>query len=173
MLGKTLHHGDGDGAAGAAGDVVKDAGDVDRVRRLGEVAVHALGIGLVVIGRDEQQRVGAHVLILDALFDLGGSAVGTAAHDDGHPAAYHLDGVGHHGGVLLVGHGGVLTSGAQGQNAVGPGSDLALQQLGQDFEVYGAVLVEGRDHGDDGTLQMFEFHCSVLHTFRFPGAEPK
>ena len=39
MLGKALHHGDGDGAAGAAGDVVKDAGDVDRVRRLGEMAV--------------------------------------------------------------------------------------------------------------------------------------
>ena len=75
-------------AAGAAGDVVKDAGDVDRVRRLGEMAVHALGVGLVVIGGDQQQRVGTHVLILDALFDLGGGAVGTAAHDDGHPASH-------------------------------------------------------------------------------------
>ena len=27
----------------------------------------------------------------------------------------------------------------------------------------------GRDHGHDGPLQMFEFHCSALHTFRFPG----
>ena len=173
MLRQPLHHGHGNGAAGTARHIVEDAGDLHLVRRLGEVAVHALRICLVVVRGDQQQRVSPHVLILDALFDLGGGAVGAAAHDHRHPAVHHPDGVLHHRGVLLMGHGGVLAGGAQGEDAVGPGGDLPLQQSGQRVEVDAPVRPEGGDHGDDGTLQMFELHvvCPPYFSF-FTGRRP-
>ena len=164
---QALHYGDGNGAAGAAGDIIEQAGDVHRVRRGGKVAVHALRIGLVVIRGNEQQGVGPHVLVLDTLFHLGGGAVGAAAHDDRHPAVHHLDGVGHYGGILLVGHGGVFAGGTQRQNGVGTGGDLALQQIGQNLEVHAAVLMERSDHGHNGSLQMFEFHVECPPYFSF------
>ena len=162
MPAELFHHGDGDGAAGAARNVVEEAGDLHPVRRIGEVADHALGIGLVVVGGDKQQGVGPHILVFHALLDLGGGAVGAAAHDDGHPAVHHLDGVGYHGGVLLVAHGGVFSGGAQGEDAVGPGGNLPLQQQGERVEVNAAVLAEGGDHGHDGAGGVVEFHLSAL-----------
>ena len=122
------------------------------------MAVHPLRVGLVVIGGDQQQGVRAHVLVLHALFQLGGGAVGAAAHDDRYPAVHHLQCVGHNGGVLLMGHGGVLTGSPQGQNGVGTRLDLALQQLGQHLKVDAAAGMIWGNHGDDGARNILKFH---------------
>ena len=135
-----------------------------RIRRRGEVAVHPLRVGLVVVGGDQQQGVRAHVLVLHALLQLGGGAVGAAAHDHRHPSVHHLDGMGHHGGVLLMGHGGVLPGGAQGQNGIGARLNLPLQQPGQHLKVDAAVLMIRGDHGDDGACDVLKFHVFILRT---------
>ena len=62
-----------------------------------------------------------------------------------------------------MGHGGILSSGAQGQNGVGAGIDLPLQQLGEHLEIDAAILLERRDHSDDGPSDVFKFHMCVLH----------
>ena len=163
MLGcQPFHHRNRDGAACTARHIIEDAGNVHRVRRLGEVAVHPLRVSLVVVGGDQQQGIRPHGLVQPALLDLGDSAVGAAAHHHRHPAVHHPDGVLHHSGILLMAHRGVFAGGAQGQDAVGTGGDLPLQQLCQHIEVDAAVLAERGDHGDNGTLQMFKFHVSVL-----------
>ena len=82
VLRQPLHGLRGDGAAGAAGDIVEDGGDGHRVGHGGEVAVHALLVGLVVVGGDEQQAVGPQLLGPQALLHHGLGAVGASAGDD-------------------------------------------------------------------------------------------
>ena len=154
-----LHHGHGDGAARPPRHIVEDAGNLHGVRRLYEVAEHPLRIGLVVVGGDEEQGVRAHGLVAEAHLLLGGGTVGAAAHHDGDAPVDGPNGPFHHGGVLLMGHGGVLPGGAQNENAVGSRLDLPFQQKVQGVEIHRAVLFpEGRDHGDNGSLQMVKFH---------------
>ena len=162
VLRQPLHGLRSDGAAGAAGDIVEDGGDGHRVGHGGEVAVHALLVGLVVVGGDEQQAVGPQLLGPQALLHHGLGAVGASAGDDRDT----VRGRGHHAAegvvVLLVGHGGALPGGAQGQNGVGAAGDVPLHQLPQLLEVHGAVGVEGGDQGHDGAPQMSDVHSMFL-----------
>ena len=74
--GQALDVAHGDGAAGAPGDVVEDAGDVGGVRRVLEVLVDALLVGLVVVRRDDEDGVGPQPLVREALGRLHRGAVG-------------------------------------------------------------------------------------------------
>ena len=158
VLREALDDGDRDGAARAARHVVEDAGHGDGVGRVGEVAVHALGVGLVVVRGDDEERVGAHRLVAAAHLDLRGRAVGARADDDGHASRDRVDRVAHDGGVLLVRHRGVFTRRAERENGARAAGDLALDEMGEGFEVHASVFVEGRDHGDDGASDVFELH---------------
>ena len=123
-----------------------------------QMAVHTLGVGLVVVGSNQQQSVRAHVLVFDALLNLGCGAVGAAAYNHGNPAVDDLDSMGHHGSVLLMAHGRILAGGAQGQDGVGAPGNLAFQELGQHLEIHAAVLVKGGNHCHNGALHMVKFH---------------
>ena len=158
VLGKTLHILHGDGAAGTARDVIEDAGDIHRVGHGDKVAVHTLGIGLVVVGSDEKQTVGPQLLRPEALLQHGLGAVGAGTGDHRDPARRRLDDAAQGGVVLLVGHGGALTGSTQGQDGVGLVLDMPLHQFPELVKIHAAVGVEGSDQGYDGALQIADVH---------------
>lgn len=59
VRGQALYVALADAAAAAAGDVVQDAGDIYGIGNGLKVPVDALLVGLVVVGSNEQQAVGA------------------------------------------------------------------------------------------------------------------
>ena len=98
---------------GAAGDVVEHHGHAGRLDDLTEVCEHARLAGLVVVGRHEQQPVGAELLGLAGQLDGVRGGVGADAGDDRGPVADGvLDGaeqvavLGHRGGRRLAGRAG-------------------------------------------------------------------
>ena len=90
----------GERAARAARHVVEYDGQVDRLGHDGKVAVHALLVGLVVVGRDEQKAVRAQIAELAALHKRRFRAVGTAAGDHRNAAANGVHAAAHDGRVL-------------------------------------------------------------------------
>ena len=83
VRGQALYVALADAAAAAAGDVVQDAGDVHGVGHGLKVLVDALLVGLVVVGGNEQQAVGAQSLIGERLGEHGLRGVGARAGNDG------------------------------------------------------------------------------------------
>ena len=131
---------------------------MDRVGHGDEVAVHTLGIGLVVVGGNEEQAVGPQLLGSEALLQHGLGAVGAGTGNDRYSPRRRLDDAAEGGVVLLVGHGGALTGGAQGQNGVGLVLDMPLHQFTELFKIHTAVGVEGSDQGYDRALQIADVH---------------
>ena len=71
--------------AGASGDVVEHDRHVGALDDAAEVVEHAGLAGLVVVGRDEQQPVGAELLGLAGQLDGVGGGVGADAGDHRRP----------------------------------------------------------------------------------------
>ena len=161
-----------DGAAGAAGDVVEDAGHVHLVEDGGEVAVDALLVGLVVVRRDEQQAV--HALLDEA----GGLAlgleggVGARAADDGDAAGHALHDAARDGEVLLVGHRGGLAGGAEHEDAVGAVIKMEIDEALEGLKVDGAVLAKRRDERDDRSGQVGHVHGVAFLDLIQMGTDP-
>ena len=88
-----LHHGDGNGAARAAGYVVKNAGNLHGVGDGLEVKVHPFFVGLVVIGGNEEQTVSAQTFIGERLFEHRLRRVGARSGNNGDAACNALDGI--------------------------------------------------------------------------------
>ena len=151
----------GNGAPRPAGHVVEDAGDLHRVGHRHEMAVDALRVALVVIGGDEQQAIGPQLLRPEALLQHGLGGVGARPGDDGHPARRGVDDAAERRVVLLVGHGGALAGGAQGQDRVGAAGDVPLGQLPQLLKIHRTVGVEGGYQGHDGALQTADVHWYI------------
>ena len=158
MAAQLLHVLHGDGAACPSGDVVENAGDVDRVCHCSEVAVNTLGVALIVVRGDDQKAVRPQLLRPQALLQHGLGAVGAGAGDDGNASAHGLHHALEDGVVLLMGHGGAFAGGAQGEDGVGLAFQVPLDQLLELAEVYRAVVLEGRDQGYDGAFQIADTH---------------
>ena len=135
-------------AARAARYVVENGGQAHRVRHVGKVAVHALFIRLVVIGRDHQDAVRAHIARGLGFHDGGFRAVGTRAGDDGNAPVHRVQHAADDGVVLLVRHGAGFARGAQGHDAVRAVLHVPFAQFGQLFKVHAAIRMEGRDQRD-------------------------
>ena len=115
----------------AAGHVVEEDGQVRRVRDGQKVPDQALLRGLVVIGRDQQQRVRPQVLgLLDGLHGKGG-VVAARARDDGHAPAHALDGPADDHGLLRDVHGGGFARRAADDERVRAPGELIVHQLVQ------------------------------------------
>ena len=91
-----------DVAAGAAGDVVQDAGQRNGVRNRGKMRDQPGLAGLVVVRRHQQQRVGAHLLGMPAQLDGIRRVVRAGPGDDRHAAGRVLHRKADALGVLLV-----------------------------------------------------------------------
>ena len=111
--------------------------------------INALFVGLVVIGGNEQQAVGAQALIGERLGKHGLRGVGTRAGDDGDAARNLLDHCGDDGVVLVVGHRGALAGGAQGEDGVGTILQVEIDKAPERVKVDAAVLFKRRNKGDD------------------------
>ena len=149
VRGQALHVVHADAAAAAAGDVVQDAGDVHGVGHGLKVPVDALFVGLVVVGGNEQQAVGAQSLIGERLGEHGLRGVGARAGNDGDASCNLLDHRGDNGVVLVVGHRGALAGGAQGEDGIGAILQVEIDKALERVKVDTAVLFKRRDKGDD------------------------
>ena len=149
VRGQALYVALADTAAAAAGDVVQDAGDVHGIGDGFKVLIDTLFVGLVVVGGDEQQTVGAQALIGERLGEHGLRGVGARAGDDGDASCNMLDHGGDDGVVLVVGHRGTLTGGAQGEDGVGAILQVEIDKALERVKVDAAVLFKRRDKGDD------------------------
>ena len=138
-----------DAAAAAAGDVVQDAGDVHRVGNGLKVLIDALFVGLVVVGGDEQQAVGAQALVGERLGEHGLRGVGARAGNDGDASCNLLDHRGDNGVVLVVSHRGALAGSTQGEDSVGAILQVEIDKAPECVKVDTAVLFKRRDKGDD------------------------
>ena len=148
-----------DGAARTPGDVVEEARHVHLVEDRGEVMVDALLVGLVVVGRDEEKPVGAQLLQGLRLAEGLRGGVGACTANDGDAAGNAIDnGLGYLE-VLLVGHRGRLSRGAQHQNAIGPVLKMEVDQALERPKVNGAILVERRDQRHDRSGKSLHVHC--------------
>ena len=111
--------------------------------------VDSLFVGLVVVGGNEQQAVGAQALIGERLGEHGLRGVGARAGDDGDAACDLLDHRGDNGVVLFVGHRGALAGGAQGEDGVSAILQVEIDEALKRVKVDAAVLFKRRDEGDD------------------------
>ena len=150
-----------DAASAATGDVVEDARHVDDVHDVGEVMVHALLVGLVVIRRDDEQAVDAELLQLERLAQRLAGAVGARAADHGDAAGDALhDALGDRQ-VLGVRHRGGLARGTEHEDAVGAVGKVEVDEPLEALEVDAAVLLERGDEGDDGSGKVVHVHGAV------------
>ena len=149
MRGQALYVALADTAAAAAGDVVQDAGDVHGIGDGLKVLIDTLFIGLVVVGGDEQQTVGAQALVSKRLGKHGLRGVGARAGNDGDASCNMLDHGGDDGVVLVVGHRGALAGGAQGEDGVGAVLQVEIDKALECVRVDTAILFKRRDEGDD------------------------
>ena len=124
--------------------------------------VDALFVGLVVVGGNEQQAVGAQSLIGERLGEHGLRGVGARAGDDGDASCNLLDHCGDDGVVLVIGHRGTLTGGAQGEDGVGAILQVKIDQALERIKVDAAVLLKRGDKGDDRTLEVADVHILLL-----------
>ena len=162
MGGEALDIAHGDGATRATRDVIEDARDAHRIGGLLEVLVDALFVRLVVVGRDDEQGVGAKFLVLEALGRLSGGAVGTRACDDGDAARDVVHDELDDGVILLVRHRGALARGAEREDCVRAILDVELEQTLELVEVDRAILVERRDEGYNRAFELAYVHGFLL-----------
>jgi hypothetical protein len=146
--------------AGAARDVVEDDRQVRGVGDEPEVGEHAGLGGLVVIRRDDHDRVGAGLLAgLVELHRVGG-LVGAAAGDDLRPAGRDgladLDEL----ELLRVGERAGLAGGGGDDDAVGAGVDDVVDVLLDSWPVHLAV---GGERGDQGDQHLAERILTSTH----------
>ena len=146
----------------AGGDVVQD----DRqVHPVGEVLIvpdeAGLG-GLVVVRRDDQQRIGPGGLGVAAEGEGGGGVVAAAPGED---LAASGDVRETEVGQLLVlagGERGALAGGAADAQGVDPGGELAVDLAGEGGVVDAAVVAEGGDEGGAGPGEDGSIHGRLL-----------
>ena len=108
--------------AGAGGDVVENDRDMHRVGQGGIMAQQAVTVAFVIVGRDNEQRVGPGGLGGFAFFDGVDGIVGAGTGDDLAGAVCRGDAVGDEGGLLPVAH----CCGFAGRRADGNGADACL-----------------------------------------------
>jgi len=127
------------------------------------VGDHPFGFGSVVVRRDEQERVGAGVDGAAGEADRLVGRVAARAGDDRHVA---VRGVGHgldHFDVFVVGEGGALAGGADGDEAVDATVDEAAGVVAESVEIDASVVGERRRHrGEDAVEGCREFHLSSV-----------
>ena len=162
VRGQALYVALADAAAAAAGDVVQDAGDIYGIGNGLKVLVDAPFVGLVVVGGNEQQAVGAQALVGERLGEHGLRGVGARAGDDGDAACNLLDHGGDNGVVLVVGHRGTLAGGAQGEDGVGAILQVEIDKALERVKVDTAVLFKRRNKGDDRALEIADVHVLLL-----------
>ena len=141
--------------------VVQDAGNINRIEYRGEMTVDALFVRLVVVRRDEQQAIGAHLLEAQALFEHGLRTVRAAARDNGHASRHAVDDELAHLVVFLMRHGRRFARGAQREQSVGPVCQMKIDQAAKRLKVDAAVFSERRDERHNGAAQAFHV-CHVL-----------
>ena len=111
--------------------------------------IDTLFIGLVVVGGNEQQAVGSQALVSKRLGEHGLRGVGARAGNNGDASCNMLDHSGDDGVVLVIGHRGTLTGGAQGEDGVSAILQVEIDKALKRVKVDTAVLFKRRDKGDD------------------------
>ena len=136
----------------AAGDVVDDDRQLDRVVERPVVVVEPALARLVVVGGDDERRVGADALGVAHQADrlLGVVRAGAGDHRD--PAGCGLDDDLDAALVLGVGERRRLAGGADGDEPVASLGDVPLDELGQRLFVH-LPVAEGGDEGGNGASE--------------------
>ena len=147
MLRELLIDREGYVAAGARWNVVEDDRLIGRVCDRREVLDESLRSRLVVVGRDEQKRVGADLTGVPRESDRVIGVVRARARDDRDASGDPLDTVADALAVLLVGERRRLAGRSADDDGVGRIRDLALDHLAELLIVY-LVVREGGDDGD-------------------------
>ena len=114
---------------GAAGDVVDDQGQLDRVMDRPKVGVETLLRRLVVVGGHHQGRVGARPLGVPGQADRLFGRVRAGPGDHRHPTAGGLDAQLDHPLMLGVAHGRALPGGPDWHEALGTLGEVPCHQL--------------------------------------------
>ena len=146
--------------------VVQDTGNINRIEHRGEMTVDALFVRLVVVRRDKQQTIGAHLLEAQALFEHGLRTVRAAARDNRHASCHAIDDELAHLVVFLMRHGRRFARGAQREQGVGSVFQMEVDQAAKRLKINAAVFSEWRDERHNGAAQTFHV-CHVLSFRRF------
>ncbi len=132
----------------AAGDVVDDDRDADRVVDRLEMGVHAVLGRLVVIGRDDQDRVGADPLGMLGEPDRLGGAVRAGAGDDRDPALDLVDRDLDDPLMFLMAQGRALARGPDRHDTVAAILDLPVDEFAKARFVDSSVFKWGHERRD-------------------------
>ena len=129
-------------------NIVDEDRDADRVVDRLEVLIEPFLRRLVVIGRDDEHRVGAGPLGMLGEIDRFLGRIRAGAGHDRHPAARLIDAPFHHLLVLLVGQRRAFAGGADRNQPIGALGDLPIDQVAERFLIDGAVLERGDERGE-------------------------
>ena len=129
-------------------DIVDDDGDADGVVDRLEMPVKPLLARLVVIGRDDEQGIGAGFFRMAGERDRLGGVVGAGAGDHRHAAARRVDAPFHHLLVLVMGQGRAFAGRPDRHEAVGAVLDLPFDMGAEGLLVDGAVLERRHQSGE-------------------------
>jgi len=108
---------------------------------------------LIVIGRDDQQRIGADLFGMLGKLDGFAGIVRACAGDDRHALVGRFDAQFDDPFMLGMGKRRRFTGGADRHQAAGPLGDLPIHMGGKGLLVDGAAFGEGRDECGNGSLE--------------------
>ena len=151
-------------------DIIDKDRDADRIVDRLEMRVHACLGRLVVIGRDDQDRVGAHLLGMPRERDRLGGTVrpGARNHRDPAPDLVHRDFDDPF--MFLVAQGRALARGSDRNETVGSILDLPVDEFAKARLVHRPVLERGHERGD-GACKLWHREILVKSTpGRFQGS---
>ena len=146
----------------AAGNIVDDDRNADGVVDRLVVLVEPFLRRLVVIGRDDQHRVGARLLGVLRQFDRLGGRIRAGAGDHRHPALGLIDAPFHHLLVLVMRQRRALAGGADRHQAVGALADLPVHQVAECLLVERAVFERRDQRGKRSSKARLGGHGAVL-----------
>lgn len=114
------------------------------------MAVDAFLVRLVVVGRDDEEAVGAEALERERLLEHRARVVRARPADHRNAARDALHRVLADGIVLFVGHGGGFAGRAEDDERIGFVFKMKVDEFAQLLKVDGSVFMEGRHEGDEG-----------------------
>ena len=144
MLAEPRYHIHGNRAARTPRDIVENDGRARDIRRLREMAIHSLGIRLIIIRRDAEQSICPHLGVFDALVHLRARGVGAAADDHRNAPCHMVDGELANLRVLFMRRRRVFARRPHHQNAVCSVFNMPIQKLSELSEIHAAILCKRR-----------------------------
>lgn len=139
---------------GAAGNAIENDGNADGLGNRGKMLEQPFLVGLVVIGHDRQNRVGAGLLGVAGKIDCFSGRIGASAGQNGHALVGDFNADFNHTAMFFVADRGAFARRADGNKPVRALGDLPIDKTCEGFLIH-CPVAHGGDERRNRTSQHF------------------